>query len=266
MPVDVPESPVLPGGIPEPYLLTTAVVDGTGAGGATPHRHPEDMLVWPHRGAVSVRVQEETLWQLRPGDGLWVPRLTPHLVSADPTAVFCCTYFAGQGFDPGWPGTRPVAVNTALREMLLHLADTPMPMMQRLRAQRVITDLLSGAPARPSSVPLPQDPRISELAAAIIDDPSDDSSIEDLAWRHAVSVRTISRAFAQELGMSFSQWRTVVRMSAASALLTDGHPVSAVAHRVGYATTSAFSAAFRRAVGVTPSEFLSRGGELPHAS
>ncbi|WP_234422387.1 helix-turn-helix domain-containing protein, partial [Streptomyces sp. NRRL F-6674] len=56
--------------------------------------------------------------------------------------------------------------------------------------------------------------------------------------------------------MPFARWRSLVRMSAATALLAQGHPVNLVAHRSGYATTSAFCAAFRRVTGASPTEYL----------
>lgn len=56
--------------------------------------------------------------------------------------------------------------------------------------------------------------------------------------------------------MSFDRWRTHVRLRAALPLLAEGRPVSGVAHEVGYATPSAFLAAFRRTVGTSPKRYL----------
>jgi AraC-like DNA-binding protein len=64
--------------------------------------------------------------------------------------------------------------------------------------------------------------------------------------------------FVAETGLSFDRWRTATRVSAALPLLADGQPVGQVAHLVGYATASAFLAAFRRTVGTTPGRYLTR--------
>ena len=56
--------------------------------------------------------------------------------------------------------------------------------------------------------------------------------------------------------MSFGRWRTHVRLRAALPLLAGGMPVAAAAHRVGYATPSAFVAVFRKIVGVTPGAYF----------
>lgn len=56
--------------------------------------------------------------------------------------------------------------------------------------------------------------------------------------------------------MTFDRWRTHVRLGAALPLLAEGRPVSRVARTVGYATPSAFLAAFRRTVGTSPGRYL----------
>jgi AraC-like DNA-binding protein len=71
-----------------------------------------------------------------------------------------------------------------------------------------------------------------------------------------VSRRTMTRLFDNDVGMSFDRWRTHVRLRAALPMLAEGQPVSRVAHAVGYATPSAFLAAFRRTVGTSPSRYL----------
>lgn len=51
--------------------------------------------------------------------------------------------------------------------------------------------------------------------------------------------------------MTFPQWHTQLRLQAALVLLAEGAPVTAVAHRCGSASASAFIDVFRRAVGRT---------------
>ncbi|MER6666045.1 helix-turn-helix domain-containing protein [Amycolatopsis japonica] len=59
--------------------------------------------------------------------------------------------------------------------------------------------------------------------------------------------------------MSFDRRRTHLRLRAALHLLAESQPVSRVAHAVGYATPSAFLAAFRRTVGTSPKRYLNGG-------
>ena len=62
--------------------------------------------------------------------------------------------------------------------------------------------------------------------------------------------------FRADLGMTFPQWRTQVRLSHALVLLAGGVPVTVVAHRCGWSSASAFIDAFRRAFGHTPGKGL----------
>jgi AraC-like DNA-binding protein len=69
-------------------------------------------------------------------------------------------------------------------------------------------------------------------------------------------VRTLSRLFLSETGLSFARWRGQVRILAAVQLLADGVTARAVARAVGYRKTSAFISAFRRATGQTPGTYI----------
>ncbi|MGO3886473.1 MAG: helix-turn-helix domain-containing protein, partial [Mycetocola sp.] len=54
-----------------------------------------------------------------------------------------------------------------------------------------------------------------------------------------------------------------VRMGLAARLIGDGVPIGAAAHRCGYATASAFSAAFKDRFGVTPRQYGARVASDP---
>ncbi|VXB06825.1 helix-turn-helix domain-containing protein [Pseudoclavibacter sp. 8L] len=244
---------VRPVGIPTPFLLTTAVLDGSNLGDRVPHVHPEGMIMWPSRGSVVVLV-EGALRTLAVGQGIWVPPFTPHTMEVDASSVGCCTYFTSE-VAPDWHAVGTVQLGAAFRELLLHLAESPMETDQRLRAQAVVIELLPEATSYVETVPVPRDERLEPLVRRVLSDPADDRGVEAWAWQLSLSVRTIARIFAAEVGMTFSHWRTMVRMAAAARMLADDLPVGTVAGRVGYATTSAFSAAFRRAMGSKPSDW-----------
>ncbi|MFD9719912.1 helix-turn-helix domain-containing protein [Streptomyces sp. NPDC059076] len=244
--------------VASPYLLTTAVFDGTEAGGpafSEPHTHTDALLMWPHTRSLTLHTSAGVR-RLIPGQGVWVPPGVPHAATADTGGVACYTYVARSAIPDRWTSLRMVKVGRALQEMLLHLDATPMPDDLRLRTQRVILEMLQEDPLPVLEVPVPVDWRIRALADDVLRDPDSDRSVEEWAARHSLSVRTITRAFSRDIGMSFSRWRSLVRMSAATAMLTQGHPVNLVAHRCGYSTTSAFSAAFRRVTGASPTEYL----------
>ena len=98
--------------------------------------------------------------------------------------------------------------------------------------------------------------RLALIAQALTDDPADHRDLA--AWGRLVgaSSRTLARAFVSETGMTFGVWRTQIRLLASLPLLGAGMPVATTARRVGYATPSAFVAAFRRVTGTTPGAYF----------
>jgi AraC-like DNA-binding protein len=98
------------------------------------------------------------------------------------------------------------------------------------------------------------------VARSLSHDPGDPTRLDEWAARLHISVKTLQRDFAREFGMTFTQWRTKLRLRAARALLGT-EAVGAVAHRVGYASPSAFVTAFAKEYGYTPGRHAVRAGE-----
>ena len=101
-----------------------------------------------------------------------------------------------------------------------------------------------------------------EEATEIVDQEyGSDLSLDDIARRVASSRRQLQRAYAEIGQTTFRDHLTRVRMEKAAQLLSSrGMTVREVAHRVGYRQPAQFAKAFRRHIGVAPSDFRARGG------
>jgi AraC-like DNA-binding protein len=86
----------------------------------------------------------------------------------------------------------------------------------------------------------------------LLRDPGDRRNLAQLGAAAGVSHRTLTRLFRAEMGMTFPQWRTQLRLHLALRLLAEGLPVTTVGRRCGWSTTSAFIDVFRRALEHTP--------------
>ncbi|MEO7094480.1 MAG: AraC family transcriptional regulator, partial [Polyangiales bacterium] len=86
--------------------------------------------------------------------------------------------------------------------------------------------------------------------------PADCGAMRALTRRAGASRRTLERLFAEEVDMSFGRWRQRLRLLHALRSLAAGESVTASALEVGYASTSAFIAMFRRELGTTPSRYF----------
>jgi len=87
-----------------------------------------------------------------------------------------------------------------------------------------------------------------------------DLSLDDIARRVASSRRQLQRAYAEIGRTTFREHLTAVRMErAAEMLAARGLTVREVAHRVGYRQPAQFAKAFRRHLGVAPSDYRLSG-------
>jgi AraC family transcriptional regulator len=95
-------------------------------------------------------------------------------------------------------------------------------------------------------------------------EPGEAPSLGELASLCNMSVRQLTRGFRTSRGCSIGDYMAQSRMEAAKRRLSSGESIKAIATSMGYASQSNFAFAFRRATGVTPSQFRTRvlrGGE-----
>jgi AraC-like DNA-binding protein len=125
------------------------------------------------------------------------------------------------------------------------------------RLRRVLVDELHEAREQPLQLPEPHDDRLQAIAQMMYEQPGDNTSLAELGRAIGASARTLSRLFHNELGMTFYEWRTQLRIYHALVLLADGHDTTHVAHACGWANPSSFISAFTNIIGTTPGRYRS---------
>lgn len=98
----------------------------------------------------------------------------------------------------------------------------------------------------------PQDIRVARICEYIRQNLDSDKKLVEWAEEYRLDPRTLHRLFVNEFGISFMQWRQQIRVMAALKWLREGRPVIDIALELGYRSQSAFTAMFRRNVGITP--------------
>jgi AraC family transcriptional regulator len=79
---------------------------------------------------------------------------------------------------------------------------------------------------------------------------------QELAMLCGISRSHLSRSFSAVVGRSLADYATSIRLERAQHLMRSGDlTMGQIAFRLGFATPSAFGAAFRRATGMTPRRF-----------
>ncbi len=221
------------------------------------HVHREHQLAWASEGALLVEA-DGRCWVLPPNLALWIPGGVEHATMALRETVLQGIYVDPARVPLVWAEPTVVSVSPLARHLIGHLGgsleDGP-----RVRAEAVLLDVLRPVAGGTIELPLPSDPRARDVAELLIADPADPRSLDELAFAVRSSPRTLLRLFVAETGMTFTQWRVHARLQSAMAYLAEGHTVARVADLVGYASPSAFVAAFRRVTGRTPAGYVADG-------
>ncbi|MEQ6903063.1 AraC family transcriptional regulator [Nocardioides sp. YIM 152588] len=108
----------------------------------------------------------------------------------------------------------------------------------------------------PVTVPAGRSAELRRALAVTGERLGEDLSFEEVAREVGLAPRSLARRFQEETGATWSAVLRRMRVLRAIEELAAGEAtVTAVAHRVGYTSLSAFNAAFRDLTGRTPSEY-----------
>lgn len=219
-----------------------------------PHCHERDQLLYAVSGTMRIRTASES-WIVPTDRAVYIPANIIHSVAIR-SALEMRTLYIGSGHSTELP-TSPIVlgVTPLLRALILALLDEPIAYTPGTRADRLarlILDEIGRSEPLAMSIPMPEDKRLLRLCEALIEAPSLALTLDEWADQAGASRRTLARLFRTECQMTFTAWRQRVRFHAAVEALSRGASVGEAARLHGYGSVSAFTAAFRRAFGVTP--------------
>ncbi len=121
---------------------------------------------------------------------------------------------------------------------------------------QVLSQAIIEAPPDRLVLPAPFSPRLVRLAQALMLDPADPRNLPEWAKEVGLSPRTLVRRLKAETGLSFAVWRQRLRLMHATAAMQSGGSATNAALDSGFGTASAFSAAFRKHMGMAPTVYL----------
>ncbi|MFC8130919.1 AraC family transcriptional regulator [Streptomyces sp. NPDC057302] len=235
----------------EPVAPTRTQSLASGAAIGT-HRHDDHQIVYAGRGVLAVTTNAGS-WVAPGTRAIWIPAGTAHAHQAHGELELHLV---------GLPATEnPLALATPtvltvgplLRELIVAYTHSPADESpERARLRSVLLDQLRASPQEPLHLPTPTAPLLRTLCGILGADPADSRTLMELGREVGASDRTLSRLFHSDLGMTFPQWRTQLRLHHALILLAEHTPVTAVAHLCGWSSASAFIDVFRRTFGHTP--------------
>lgn len=220
------------------------------------HCHDRSQILFASSGVMSVTTRE-TSFVIPPQRAVWLPAGVMHEVSCrGPVSLRTLYLDRDMGSDPDT--CRVFEVSDFLKALILETVSFP-PLYdvdgREGQIVRLMLDEIDVMPNAPYGVHMPSDYRLLRVCNAIINDPADVRDLDEWAKIAGMGRRTFTRAFKQQTGMGLAIWRQQVRLMEALSLLASGESVTMVAFEVGYDSPSAFSAMFRRAFGVPPSQY-----------
>ncbi|WP_328946656.1 helix-turn-helix transcriptional regulator [Streptomyces sp. NBC_00250] len=216
------------------------------------HRHDDHQIAYASQGTIAVTTDAGS-WVAPATRAIWIPAGTVHQHQAHGELDLHLVGLPATENPLGLDGPAVLAVSPLLRELVVAYTRDPEKddaAHHRLRA--VMLDQLKASPEQPLHLPAPTSPLLRNLHDILRADPGDNRSLDDLGRQIGASARTLSRRLRDDLGLTYPQWRTQIRLHHALILLADDTPVTTVAHRCGWSSASTFIDVFRRTFGHTP--------------
>ncbi len=222
------------------------------------HCHHEAQLMLVLRGLVTCEV-DQGLWLVPTQSALWIPHRTTHAMQGVGDLQIYCVYV-----DPRLTRSLPSAccvmkVSPLLRELIVELSHLSAHQAIDPPDERIIglmLDRLAIAPSEQIHLPMPADHRLRRIAERLVADPSDRTTTLKWADELGMSERSLLRLLARNTGMSYMRWRRQFQIVFAMQRFAEGASVQTVAYALGYESSSAFVAMFRKAMGEPPMKFL----------
>ncbi len=224
------------------------------------HSHSAMQVVAPRSGLLAVTTPAATWIVAGPTRAIIIPAGVEHShrahVRSAVTTLLLHGDVAAVPDRPEQPAT--VTLSPLAQSALRALDDTIRHREQREALECVLQHEIFSAQSDGQggpSLPTPEDPRLLAMLDLMLGNPARRHELGELARQVGATERTLQRLISAELALTFTQWRTLIRVMTSLGFLADGKSVTSTAHRCGFASTSAYIAAFRRIMQQTPGAY-----------
>ena len=218
------------------------------------HSHPWAQLSYATQGVLSVHTQTGR-FLAPPQRAILVPADMPHAVLNSPRTEMRSLYLEPDVVAWAQAHCTVLEITPLLRELISAFGQVPAEYAldgADARLVNVLLDQLQVAPRTGLFLPWPSDPRLQGPCEQLYQNPEQRVSLGQWSGELGIADKTLSRIFQRETGIGFRAWYQRLRLLHALPLLDQGQSVTDVALACGYDSTSAFIAAFRQQLGMTP--------------
>lgn len=224
------------------------------------HQHEHIQLIHTLTGVIRIETAEGT-WICPPGRGLWIPAGKEHATHVSGQVSVRGVWIQPNARNHLVQDCRVVNISPLLRELIcaaLFINKTVEANSRDERLLQLILDEVQILPTLAFHLPEAHSPALIQLCQYIRENLADDWTLPRAAMIMAMSSKTLSRHFQKELAMNFTQWLRQAKLIQAMTDLVNNKPILHIALDLGYDSPSAFSAMFKRATTMTPSEYIAQ--------
>lgn len=222
------------------------------------HAHTRAQFLYSASGSMRLTL-DIGCWIIPPRRAVWLPANYPHQTgSIGPLEMRTLYIDSHAGLDFASDVPRMLNVSSLLHELVLRVVAMPIEYDEAGQDGRIVGALLGEidwTPIHPVSLPSLKDKRLRRLERLLLNNPSDQSTLEQWAAKLDISPSTLTRLIRRETDITFQAWRDQARTFVAIPMLTEGKALAVIADALGYNTAWAFTAMFKRVTGKVPSQY-----------
>ncbi|MES2206358.1 MAG: helix-turn-helix transcriptional regulator [Pseudomonadota bacterium] len=222
------------------------------------HQHTRSQLIYTSYGAILV-ITSQGSWVVPPHRAVWIPSNTQHAMKTIGTVKMRTLYISEHSIPHLPKHCCVISVSSLLREIIIAITKMPINYDENDRDGLIVQLFFKEMkPLRivPLFLPIPDDHRLSKICNGILNEPTNKNSLEMWGDLVGASKRTLIRLFQIHTGMTFRQWTQQAKITLSVQMLAKKYAINHIAFQLGYDSPSAFSAMFRKTLGVTPSEYF----------
>lgn len=227
-----------------------------------PHTHNQAQLLYASEGIIRVYTPDN-VWVIPPQYALWIPANIEHRVVSLSNVCLSTVLVEKKAANLLGQTCFIVRVSHLLRELILRLNQPnrlDLNKNERDEAiekslQILIFDEIKHAFTVPMTIPWPKDARLIRICEELMQHPNSYKNLTFWADQIGTSSRTLIRLFQKETGLNYRAWIQQMHIALALGKLSRGESISQIASSLGYCSSSAFSAMFKKHLNESPQYF-----------
>ncbi|WP_392553528.1 helix-turn-helix transcriptional regulator [Orbus wheelerorum] len=223
------------------------------------HCHAVGQLYLLNSGLISCNTKDKH-WSITPNCLGWIPPMTTHSAISWGKIAGWSLYIPASWCHLLPANTCILRTNELISAIINRLIKWPKLSEFTDRQIRLITvlidEMIQSEVVDSLLLPYPTDPRLVKITQAIWHNPLDSKTQVEWANWAGISIRSLSRHFMRDTGMTFSHWKHLAKVILSLEKLTQGLSINEIAYSLGFSDASTYIASFKSIFGVSPKRYF----------